>query len=286
MSDYVIVTDSSADLPKSFIKQWNLPTINLRVFIDGTEEDPDKLEIKAFYDALRGGKIATTAAPNLVDFTTAMEPILQSGKDLLYIAFSSGLSGTCQAGRLACEELAAKYPERKIKVVDSLAASTGQGLFVYYALKKQQEGVSFDDNVTWLEENKLHVCHWFTVDDLMFLKRGGRISAVTAVVGTMLSVKPVLHVDNEGHLINMSKTRGRKAAILALVEKARLLAIKPETQIMMISNGDCLEDAEFLAEKLKSELGVPEVLISSVGPVIGAHSGPGTLALFFLGAER
>ena len=286
MSDYVIVTDSSADLPKSFIKQWNLPTINLRVFIDGTEEDPDKLEIKAFYDALRGGKIATTAAPNLVDFTTAMEPILQSGKDLLYIAFSSGLSGTCQAGRLACEELAAKYPERKIKVVDSLAASTGQGLFVYYALKKQQEGVSFDDNVTWLEENKLHVCHWFTVDDLMFLKRGGRISAVTAVVGTMLSVKPVLHVDNEGHLINMSKTRGRKAAILALVEMARLLAIQPETQIMMISNGDCLEDAEFLAEKLKSELGVPEVLISSVGPVIGAHSGPGTLALFFLGAER
>lgn len=285
MSEYVIFTDSSADLPAHLAAECGLPVVWLRLFLDEKEENPET-DSKNFYDALRNKVIATTSAPNLDDYLSLMEPILQSGKDLLYIAFSSGLSSACHTGTLAADELAEKYPDRKIRVVDTLAASLGQGLLVYLALQKQKAGLSLDETVSWLEENKLHMCHWFTVDDLLFLKRGGRVSAATAVVGTMLAVKPVMHMDDAGHLVSVSKARGRKAALLALFDKAKETAFAPETQIMAISHGDCEEDAEFLAEKLKTELHVPEVLIAPVGTVIGAHSGPGTVALFFLGKER
>lgn len=285
MSDFVIFTDSSADLPEELVKQYAVPVVWLRLFVENEEKDPT-LGGKPFYDLLRDKKVATTSAPNIEDYVSVMEPLLKDGKDLLYIAFSSGLSSACHTGTLAAEELQEKYPDRKIKVVDTLAASFGQGLLVLHALQKQKEGLSIDETTAWLEENKLHLCHWFTVDDLMYLKRGGRVSAATAVVGTMLAVKPVMHMDNEGHLIPVSKARGRKAALTALFDKAKETAINPETQTMTISHGDCEEDALFLADKLKTELGVPEVLLTNVGTVIGAHSGPGTVALFFLGTER
>ena len=215
-----------------------------------------------------------------------MEAALAAGKDVLVLAFSSGLSTTYQSAVIAAEELGEKYPERTIRVVDTLCASMGQGLLVWYACKKRDEGMSLEELYHWVMENRLHLCHWFTVDDLMYLKRGGRISAATALVGTMLQIKPLLHVDDEGHLISMSKARGRKAAIDALVRKAQELGAGYDNSTMFISHGDCREDAEYLAQQLKEKCGVKEVVISYVGAVIGSHSGPGTLALFFLGSHR
>ena len=215
-----------------------------------------------------------------------MESYLSEGKDVLYLGFSSGLSGTYNAAFVAAQELAEKYPQRKVYTVDTLCASLGQGLFVYTAAKQRLDGKTIDEVYEWAKDNRLNLCHWFTVDDLFFLKRGGRVSAATAVMGTMLSIKPVLHVDFKGKLINVSKARGRKASVDELFENAKRTAIEPEKQTMFISHGDCLTDAEYLADRLKKELGVPEVVIGYVGPVIGAHAGPGVLALFFFGTER
>ena len=234
----------------------------------------------------RAGEMATTAAVNVADYTSVLEPLLEQGKDVLVLAFSSGLSATYQSSVIAVEELRARFPERKIFTVDTLCASLGQGLLVYLAAKKQQAGASIEEVRDWAEENKLHLCHWFTVDDLHFLKRGGRISAATAVLGSMLHIKPVLHVDDEGHLINMGKARGRGASLTALVDHMEETAIDPASQVVFISHGDCLADAEKVAGDVKKRLGVKEVVINHVGPVIGAHSGPGTLALFFLGSRR
>ena len=202
------------------------------------------------------------------------------------LAFSSGLSTTYQSARIAAEELLEAYPDRMIRVVDTLSASLGQGLLVWYTCRKRDEGLSLDETADWVEENKLHLCHWFTVDDLFFLKRGGRISGATAVMGTMLNIKPVLHMDDEGHLISMGKARGRKAAIQALAEKTRELGEGYDNATMFISHGDCREDAEYLAGLLKKKYGVKNVYVSYVGAVIGSHSGPGTLALFFMGRHR
>ena len=215
-----------------------------------------------------------------------MEKALAAGKDVLVLAFSSGLSTTYQSAVIAAEELKDAYPDCKIQVIDTLCASMGQGLLVWYACKKRDEGLSLDEVAQWVLDNRLHLCHWFTVDDLMYLKRGGRISAATALVGTMLQIKPLLHVDDEGHLINMTKTRGRKAAIDAMVKKAQELGAGYDNSTMFISHGDCLSDAEYLSRQLKEKCGVKDVLISYVGAVIGSHSGPGTLALFFLGSHR
>jgi DegV family protein with EDD domain len=216
-----------------------------------------------------------------------MTPYLEDGTDILYLGFSSGLSSTFASGKLAAEELSEKYPDRKILVADTLSASLGQGLLVYHAVKLKESGASIEEVRDFVQNNRLNLCHWFTIDDLFFLKRGGRVSATTAVVGTMLGIKPVMHVDDEGHLINVGKARGRRAAIDALFDKANETMIGDRSDaIVFISHGDCIEDAEYLADRIRKEIGVKEVRIGYVGAVIGSHSGPGTLALFFLGSQR
>ncbi len=290
MNEYVIVTDSSADLDAAEVKELELQVIPLKFTIGGAtySDYPDNRDMDphVFYERLRAGEVATTAALNLEDAKGVFEPILKDGKDVLMLAFSSGLSSSCQACLLAAGELAEEYPDRKIYVVDTLCASRGQGLLVYHTVMKKRAGATLEEARDFAEENKLHLCHWFTVDDLMFLKRGGRVSATAAALGTMLSIKPVLHVDDEGHLINMSKTRGRKGSIKAIVDKAAELAIDPAGQTMFICHGDCLEDAEQLAQMVRERFGTKDIRIGYTGTVIGAHSGPGTLALFFLGEHR
>ncbi len=290
MGDYVIVTDSSADLTEELVKELEVEVLPLSFTIKGETRHnyPDNREMdpKEFYRLLRGEEIATTAAVNAAEYTQLVSPILDAGKDVLILAFSSGLSATCQSAMMAEEELREKYPDRKVFVVDTLCASLGQGLLVYHAAMLKKAGKSIEEVRDWTEENKLHLCHWFTVDDLHFLKRGGRVSAATALVGTMLQIKPVLHVDDEGHLINMGKARGRNASLTALVDHMEETAIAPEEQVIFISHGDCEEDAKKVAEDVKRRFGVKRVVIGYVGPVIGAHSGPGTLALFFLGKQR
>ena len=243
-------------------------------------------DCKAFFDAMRNGESAKTQALNMDEYIEYFEPVFASGEDIIYVTFSQSMSGTFNSMHLAIDSLKEKYPERKILYVDTLQASMGQGLMIWYAWNMQKEGKSIEEICAWNEEKKLNFTAWLTVNDLMHLKRGGRVSAATAIVGSMLNIKPVLHVDNEGHLINVDKARGRKASLKALLEKARATAIEPEKQTMFISHGGCAEEAEYLAEMLKKELNVPEVIISYVGPVIGSHSGPGTMALFFFGTER
>ncbi|MBE6531513.1 MAG: DegV family protein [Ruminococcaceae bacterium] len=287
MNKYIIITDSSADLTKEILEDSELKSIQLDVIVEGEAPTPNcNVEVKDFYAKLREKKSATTAAVNIDAFSAVFDSYLAQGFDVLYLGFSSGLSGTFNAGFVAAKELSEKYPERKIFALDTLCASLGQGLLVYYAVKMKNNGADIETVRDFVEENKLKLCHWFTVDDLFFLKRGGRINAATAIVGSMLSIKPVLHVDNKGRLINVTKARGRKAAIDALFDKMKQTAIDPEEQTVFISHGDVEEDAEYLAQRIKTELGVKEVKIGYVGPVIGAHSGPGTLALFYLGTER
>lgn len=287
MKDYVILTDSCCDLTAKQLGDIGVTAIDLEVIIDnGDPVFSSSLDIKDFYEKLRQKGSVTTSAVAMDRFTELFESYLKEGTDILYLGFSSGLSGTYNAAFVASQELSEKYPERKVLTVDTLCASLGQGLFVYLAAKEKAAGKSIDELYEWAKEQRYHLCHWFTVDDLFFLKRGGRVSAATAVMGTMLSIKPVLHVDFKGKLINVSKARGRKAALDTLVANTKATVIAPETQTMFICHGDCIRDAEYVAEKLKTELGVPEVIIGYTGPIIGAHSGPGTLAVFYLGTER
>ena len=290
MSEFVIMTDSSADLPAGLVKELELEVLPLSFTMRGKTylnwPDNRQMSSKAFYRALREGEMATTSAVNVGDFTQRMEPILQSGRDILVLSFSSALSATFSAASVAARELGEKYPRRKVLVVDTLCASLGQGLLVWYAAQRRRMGESLETVRDWVEANKLRLCHWFTVDDLHFLKRGGRVSAATAVLGTMLSIKPVLHVDNEGRLIKVSTARGRGASLTALVDQMERTAIDPAEQTVFISHGDCEADARRVADQVKARLGVKTVHIGPVGPVIGAHSGPGTVALFFLGRER
>ena len=285
--NYQIITDSCCDFPTPMYETLGLSFVPLSVEFRGeTNDDRNDDSLKEMYDGLRSGQAAKASAVNPSRWGEVIEPALAAGQDVLVLAFSSGLSTTYQSAVIAAEELGEKYPERTIRVVDTLCASMGQGLLVWYACKKRDEGLSLEELYSWVMENRLHLCHWFTVDDLMYLKRGGRISAATALVGTMLQIKPLLHVDDEGHLISMSKARGRKAAIDALVRKAQELGAGYDNSTMFISHGDCREDAEYLAQQLKEKCGVKEVVISYVGAVIGSHSGPGTLALFFMGRHR
>ena len=285
-AEYVLVTDSGCDLSPETLKEWNIGLICLAYLFtdDGVEKKEHEQPLTEFYAGMRSGRVAKTSAVNEDAFFNLFTPILEAGKDILYLGFSSGLSVTCENGKKVANALAEKYPDRKIRVVDSLAASAGQGLFVYLGKLNKDNGMSLDENADALEADKLHICHWFTVEDLKYLKRGGRISAATALLGTALNVKPVLHVDNEGHLIKMTQVHGRKKSIKTLAEKLGQ-TIRPDSPIF-ISNADCLEDAEMLKDILKNEYGKEVTLITSIGSVIGAHAGPGTLALFFMGSER
>lgn len=289
MSEFVLLTDSSCDLSGELVEKLNVEVIPLRVTIDGKTyaNYPDEREIssKNFYQLLREGKMATTAAITPAQVAEVVEPYLAAGKDVLYLGFSSGLSSTCTAGIMCARELNEKYSARLV-VVDTLAASLGQGLLVWYAAKARDEGKTIDEVRDYIEGMKLNLCHWFTVNDLFHLKRGGRVSATTAVMGTLLNIKPVLHVDNDGHLISVSKARGRMASIRELMNRMKELAIDPEKQVIFISHGDCEDEAKILMDMIKREMNPVEFVINPVGPVIGAHAGPGVLALFFVGRER
>ena len=290
MSDFVIMTDSSCDLPAALAEEMELTVLPLYVDVDGQKYtnylDEREISFAEIYAKLRTKCPAKTSAVNMNDFMEPMESLLAAGKDVLYIGFSSGLSGTYNAGVLAARELSEKYPERKIYTVDSLCASMGQGLLVWHAWNEKRNGATIEQVRDFTEQTKLHLCHWFTIDALMFRKRGGRVSGATAVVGSMLSIKPVMHVDNDGHLIKVDTARGRKASIKALADKAGKLGYNLSDQTVFISHGDCIDDANYLADIMRTRFGVKDVVISYVGPVIGAHSGPGTVALFFLGSER
>ena len=284
---YQIITDSCCDLPAEKISELNIRVIPLTLLLRGESRlDPVTHETKEVYDGLRAGESASTSAVNPEGWTSVIEPVLKEGKDALVLTFSSGLSTTYQSAVIAANELAEQYPDRKINVVDTLCASLGQGLLVMYACQKRDEGLDLDQLTQWVDENKGNLCQWFTVDDLMYLKRGGRVSAATALVGTMLKIKPVLHVDEEGHLINVAKVRGRKASIEALANKLGQLGLPGKNDLITICHGDCIDDAKYLEQLLKEQYGTKEVFIGYTGAVIGSHSGPGTLAIFFLGNKR
>ncbi|MBR0514338.1 MAG: DegV family protein [Clostridia bacterium] len=283
---YVMFTDSACDILPEKLAEWDVELIRMPYLF--TDDGKDKLDhdqpMKEFYDEMRGGRVAKTSGLNEEAVRSAFVPVLEAGKDILYIAFSSGLSVTCESGKKVAEAMKGSYPERKIRVVDSLAASAGEGLFVYLGVKNRESGMTLDENADALEADKLHICHWFTVEDLKYLKRGGRVSAATALLGTALNVKPVLHVDNEGHLIKMTQVHGRKKSIRTMAERLGE-SILDDTPIF-ISHGDCIEDAEKLKDILETEYHKKVDLITGIGSVIGAHSGPGTLALFFRGTQR
>lgn len=287
----MLLTDSTSDISQKLADEIGVAEVlPLQFEMDGLTyrnfADEREMSSEEFYDAMRGGKMPKTSQISVNDFCEYFTPYLEKGQDILYLAFSSGLSGTYSSSLVAIEELKEKYPDRRIVSVDTLAASMGEGLLVYYAARKKKEGMSLDQLAQWVEENKLHLCHWFTVDDLHHLKRGGRISAATAIVGSALNIKPVLHVDDEGHLINVSKARGRKASLNAMIDKMA----ETYTQgwdTVMVSQGSCRSDADYVASEVKKRCkGVKHVIIGNIGPVIGAHTGPGVLALFFVGEHR
>jgi len=287
---FEIVTDTGANLPENIIEENNIHMLTLSFMVDGKEyfsyEKGKTTDLKEFYRMMREKKNITTSLVNTDQALEMLEPLLQEGKDVLCVAFSSGLSGTCQSTKIAAEELSEKYPERKIYVVDTLAAALGQGLMVYFANKLRKEGKSIEEVRNWLEDNKQNICHWITVDDLFFLKRGGRISATSAIVGSALSIKPIIHLDSEGHLINVEKARGRKKSLDMLLDHFEKTAINPGETPVFISHGDCLEDAQYVVDKLKEKFGVEDTLVNILDPVIGAHAGPGTVALFYYGECR
>lgn len=288
---FEIVTDSSSNLIEEMIDDFDLHILPLTFMIDGEQYQSylkgEKTDLKQFYTMMREGKVITTSLPNLADSEKLFRGLLENGQDVLYLGFSSGLSGTYEAIDLLLKDLKAEFPERTIRSVETLAASGGEGLLVYYAVQKKREGLGIDEIADWVIGNRLNLAHWFTVDDLMFLFRGGRVSKTSAWAGTMLNIKPVLHVDDEGRLIPMEKVRGRKKSLNALVDHMKKTALQPVSeQVVFITHGDCIEDAEYIAGKVREEFGVEEIHINYVDPVIGAHSGPGTLALFFLADKR
>lgn len=290
MCEYVLFSDATADLSQQLVDQLDIRIIPLLFNLDGKAfynyPDNHELDPVEFYAKLRTGSTCTTSQINSATFEDQFTTVLEQGKDILYLAFSSGLSGTYQSACIAAADLAEKFPQRTIRIVDTLCASMGEGLIVYMAAKMRQQGMLLEEVAEWVQQNKQNLCQWFTVDDLMFLKRGGRVSPTVAIVGSMLGIKPVLHVDSEGHLIPMQKVRGRKASLDALVARMQQTAIEPAKNTVFISHGDCEADAQYVADQLREKLGVTDIVINFIGPVIGAHSGPGTVALFFVGTER
>ena len=287
---YKIFTDASCNLSVDMLNDLGVDYRSLTMIIDGEEINnylaDEKFSFKGFYDRLRNKEHIKTSLLNVEEFTVAFDEILSGGEDVLAILISSGISGTYQAAKIAADDLREKYPERNIIVIDSLAASIGHGLLVYYAAKMQQEGKSIDEVADFIYKNRLKLVHKFTVDDLFFLKRGGRLSGGVAVIGTILQIKPVLHVDDNGKLISQAKVNGRKKSLNAIFENFKENVVDPENQVLAICHGDCLEDAEYLANKIRNEYNVKDIIINYCDPVIAAHAGPGVLALFYLGNER
>ena len=290
MDDFVILTDSCCDMTARMAADLELEVLPLSLnmedrvyhnYLDGRE-----IGFQDFYARLRAGALATTSAISVGVFDEAMRTILDSGRDVLYLAFSSALSTTYQSAVIAADDLREAYPGRKIFVVDTLSASLGQGLLVYLCVQEKRKGKTIDQVHVFAEETKAKVCHWFTVDDLNHLKRGGRVSAATALVGTMLSIKPVMHTDNEGRLTMVGKARGRKASLKALLDAIERLAIEPEKQTMFICHADCQEEAKQVAAEIQRRFGTTDIRIHYIGPVIGSHTGPNTMGLFFVGTER
>ena len=289
MSEYVITTDNNSDLPEKYLKDHGVGCMYLSYSMDGKNYTHGNfLPEHEFYEAMRNGSMPTTAQVNPENAKALLEPYLKEGKDILHIAFSSGLSGTYNSSRIAAEELMEEYPDRRIIVVDSLSASLGQGLLVWLAQQKKELGQTLEDVADWAEKNKLKMVHLFTVDDLNHLYRGGRVSRTTAIVGSMLNIKPVLHVDNEGKLTAIGKVRGRKKALQELVKlmDEKIGSFGADCDTIFISHGDCEQDAQYVAAKVKEKYNIKNIIINQVGATIGAHSGPGTMALFFVGDVR
>lgn len=287
MRDYIITVNSTVDLPKEWLIERNVPVIPLKYTIDGeTYTDMEGLSSKEFFAKLREGKMATTSQINPEEAREYLEPYLKEGKDVLHLAFSSGLSGTCNSMRIAAEELKEEYPDAKVYIIDTLCACLGEGLLLYYALKQQASGKTIDETAKWVEENKLHICHNVTVDDLNHLHRGGRVSKTAAVLGTMVQIKPIIHMNQEGCLQVIGKERGRKKALNKIVDMAAKQIQGWENDLAMITHGDCVEDAEYVAKLVREKLGIEEVLINNIGTVIGSHTGPGVVAVFVMGNER
>ena len=287
MNDYVITINSTSDLPNDWVMERNIPVIPLKCTIGGeTYRDMFDLSAEDFYGRLRNGEMAVTSQVNPDEAMKVMEPILKEGKDILHLAFSSGLSGTYNSMCIAAEELREKYPERKIVVVDTLCASLGEGMIDYKAFELQKEGKTLEEVAQWVEDNKLKVCHFFMVDDLNHLQKGGRISKTSAVLGTMVQIKPIIYLDNEGKLEIIRKERGRKKALSKLVDLAIEASEGVENDIVMIPHGDCLKDAEYVADLVREKMGVEKILINNVGTVIGGHTGPGILAVVCMGNHR
>lgn len=285
----IIVTDSCSDLPREYVKKRNLPVLSFVFNLMGQERMDDlgqTLSSSDFYNAVRGGEMPTTSQVNIQTYIDFFREHIKKDKTLIYMCFSSGLSGSYNNALLAKQTLLEEFPNAIITIIDTRCASMGQGLLVHYALDLRDKGFGHDEIVEWIENNKLRLAHWFTVDDLEHLKRGGRISGTAAFIGSVLNIKPVLHVDNEGKLIPITKVKGRKKSIKTLLEKMQETAINPAEQTVFISHGDSLEDAKYLAQMIQEHIGVKDIIINSIGPVIGAHSGPGTIALFFIATHR
>ncbi len=288
MKEFIVTTDSTTDLPPEYLRERHVPFASLSYVLEGkTYRDNQGLTSQEFYDKVRNGAMPTTSQINVEEARALFEPLVKEGKDILHIAFSSGLSGSCNSCRLAAELLMEEYPGTRIEVVDSLCASLGEGLLVHKTLEQYQKGtMELPQLAQWARELAPHICHNFTVDDLYHLHRGGRVSKTTAVLGTLAGIKPVLHVDDAGHLIAIGKVRGRKKSLTALVDRMEKQRQGFENDVVFISHGDCLEDAEFVKEQVRSRFGIEKFLIHPVGAVIGSHSGPGTMALFFVGSPR
>ncbi|MCI6093420.1 DegV family protein [bacterium] len=288
MSEYIIMTDSTVDLPKEYlIEELQVPYIPLSYIMDGvTYEDMSGLSGKEFFDKIRAGSLPTTSQVNPEQAKKALEPYVKEEKDILFIGFSSALSGTFNSIRMAAEELMEEYPERKIITVDSLCACLGEGLLVYKAVQLKRAGKSLEEVAKWTEENKLHICHNVAIDDLNHLHRGGRVSKTAAIMGTMIQIKPIIHMNDNGELQVIGKQRGRKKALQHIVNMAVEQSKGWENDIIMITHGDCEEDAQYVAKLVREKMGIENILINCIGSVIGSHTGPGVVAVFCMGEKR
>ena len=287
MNEFVIVSDSTVDLPKEYLQSKQVPIISLSYIMDGvTYEEMDGLSHKEFFEKLRAGSLPTTSQINPEQAREALEPFAKEGKDILYIGFSSGLSGSYNSVRMAAEDLKEEYPDINIITIDSLCACMGEGLLLYKALELKEHGMSMEEIAKWVEANKLHICHNVTVDDLNHLHRGGRISKTTAVVGSMIKIKPIIHMSDEGKLVVIGKERGRKKSLVSIVDRMEKQMQGYDNDIVMITHGDCIEDAEFVKKQVEERFGIHNVMINGIGSVIGSHTGAGGVAVFFMGDKR